>query len=231
MKSRSHLLMLSAVVLAHRGWAETTTAEKGEEVTYGLDVSFPAHYRVSTNYNKNGPSEDASYRAAAGTDEPLQILGNRQELYLNHLNGCRERFSSTGDSYLCDGYEYDRMLMNRRQPQSIINMTEIGFQKVRAPEHLIQLVEEFWKANQLIQTEEHWGIGNSYHNYWKSPTMMVSVDDSGLRGSGAKLKREIWAALSAVMEEWTQQELQPSSLYGVRVYRQGAVMMPQYVTY
>ncbi len=121
------------------------------------------------------------------------------------------------------------MLMNRRQPQSMVNMTEVGFKKVRAPEHLTKLVEDFWQTNHLMQTEENWGTGNSYLNYWETPTRLVSVDDAGLRGSGAKLKKEIWAALSAVMEEWTQQELQPSSLYGVRVYGEGAIMLPQYV--
>ena len=226
-----HLFLCAALAVPTRGRAETTTPEQRQEVTsvtYGLDVSFPVHHRVSTNYDVV-PFENNA--VPPETDEPLQVLGNRQEMYLNHLNGCREKFSSTGDSHACDSYEYDRMLMNRRQPQSMINMTEIGFQKVRAPEHLIILVEKFWQANHVIQTEENWGMGNSYYNYWEIPTTMVSVDDSGLRGSGAKLKREIWAALSAVMEEWTQQELQPSSLYGVRVYGEGAVILPQYVTW
>jgi hypothetical protein len=48
----------------------------------------------------------------------------------------------------------------------------------------------------------------------------------GLRGSGAKLKEHIWAAASATMEEWTNQELQPCSLYGIRVYKEGAIMLP-----
>ena len=205
--------------------------EESTTATYGLDVSFPIHHRVSTNYG--GLSEENKDETSFGrrSEEPLQILGNRQAKYLDHLNGCREKFSLIGESQSCDVYEYERLLMNRRQPQSMINMTEIGFQKVRAPEHLVQLVEAFWKANHHIQTDEDWGIGNSYQNYWESPTTMVSVDDTGLRGSGGKLKREIWSAVSAVMEEWTQQELQPSSLYGVRVYSKGAIMMPQYVPF
>jgi hypothetical protein len=44
--------------------------------------------------------------------------------------------------------------------------------------------------------------------------------------SGAELKEQIWAAASATLEEWTRQELQPVSMYGIRVYGQGAVMMP-----
>lgn len=108
-------------------------------------------------------------------------------------------------------------------------MTEVGFQKVKAPEHLIELVQIFWDTNHRSQKEEVWGKGNSYVNTWDTPTQLVSVDDKGLRGSGHKLKTEIWAALtvSAIMEEWTQQELQPSSLYGVRVYGEGSIVMPQ----
>lgn len=63
-------------------------------------------------------------------------------------------------------------------------------------------------------------------NHWESPTFLISVDDKGLRGSGPELKEQIWAAASATLEEWTSQELQPVSMYGIRVYGEGAVMMP-----
>jgi hypothetical protein len=166
-------------------------------------------------------------------DKPLQILGNRQSAYLDHLNGCRDEAGEY--PHLCDQFEYERLLMNKRQPQSMINMTEVGFKKVRAPPQLMELVTKFWIDNHREDASNHlvnenWGPGNSYFNFWDNPTKFVSVDDQGLRGSGAKLKQAIWASLSAVMEEWTQQELQPSSLYGIRVYNEGSVMLPQYVS-
>lgn len=55
---------------------------------------------------------------------------------------------------------------------------------------------------------------------------MVSVDERGLRGSGGRLKEHISAAASAVLEEWTKVELQPSSLYGIRIYHEGTIMLP-----
>ena len=55
---------------------------------------------------------------------------------------------------------------------------------------------------------------------------MISVDDQGLRGSGPELKRQIWEASAATLEEWTEQELQPCSLYGIRVYGEGSIMLP-----
>lgn len=63
-------------------------------------------------------------------------------------------------------------------------------------------------------------------NHWEAPTFLISVDDKGLRGSGPELKEQIWAAASATLEEWTSQELQPVSMYGIRVYGEGTVMMP-----
>lgn len=73
---------------------------------------------------------------------------------------------------------------------------------------------------------------------------MVSVEDSGLRGGGYTLKQKIWDAAREVrlrpkMEshlltnfhlktigEWTGQELTQCSLYGVRVYKEGAILAP-----
>lgn len=196
--------------------------------SYGIDVSFPIHNSVSTNYPCLQHNQDSSllvpekYRG-----KPLQVLGDRQSIYLEHLNGCRSAAGEYPQS--CDRFEYDRLLMNRRQPQSMVNLTQVGFKKVRAPAHLTELATKFWRDNHQAHqtTHENWGAGNSYFNYWDNPTKFVSVDDTGLRGSGIKLKQEIWASLSAVMEEWTQQELQPSSLYGIRIYNEGAIMLPQ----
>jgi prolyl 4-hydroxylase len=132
----------------------------------------------------------------------------------------------TLDSYRCDEFEYDRMIMNRRQPQSMVNLTLVGFQKIRAPPPLKALIDDFWQTNKKLDKKENWGVGNAYINHWDSPTTLVSVDDIGLRGSGVSLKRNIWEATSAIMEEWTQQELQPCSLYGIRVYHNNSMMMP-----
>ena len=204
--------------------------DTSSSVSYGLDVSFPILNRVSTNYpHLEHNQKNFSFSTPRKYENmPLQILGDRQEVYLDHLDGCREYYSETGEGYLCDTYEYDRMLMNKRQPQSMINLTETGFKKIRAPEHLRDLIEDFWNKNKDKKDlqQEAWGAGNSYVNHWNQPTTLVSVDDTGLRGSGQNLKRHIWSAASATLEEWTQQELQPCSLYGIRVYHEGAIMLP-----
>lgn len=197
-----------------------------EDVSYGIDVSNPIHYRVSTNYahlpHNTDPENHEEPTQFQGM--PLQPLGDRQQVYSNHLDGCR-KFYAPDDSYRCDIFEYDRLTMNLRQPQSMVNLTESGWKLLKAPTHVKELIQEFWEKNSAKSSPEIWGKGNVYVNTWDRPTTLVSVDDKGLRGSGARLKEELWAASTAVVEEWTQQELQPCSLYGIRVYHEGAVML------
>jgi prolyl 4-hydroxylase len=68
--------------------------------------------------------------------------------------------------------------------------------------------------------------GNTYTNHWESPTYMVSVEDSRLRGGGSSLKQEVWDAAQDTLQEWTGEELTQCSLYGIRVYEDGAVLAP-----
>ena len=53
---------------------------------------------------------------------------------------------------------------------------------------------------------------------------MVSVEDTSLRGGGHRLKGAIWDAAKDTIQEWTDQELTQCSLYGIRVYTEGAVL-------
>jgi hypothetical protein len=53
---------------------------------------------------------------------------------------------------------------------------------------------------------------------------MVSVEDRSLRGGGSKLKQKLWDAARSVLEEWTGEELEQCSLYGIRVYTEGAML-------
>jgi hypothetical protein len=171
----------------------------GTTTTYGLDVSFPIHRPVSTRYPWLTERELAdNNRSYDGM--PVQPLGNRQEAYLKHLMGCREYYAASNNSEMCDSFEYHRMLMNQRQPMSMKNYTDTGFLKTKAPEKVIQLINQFWQQNYYKGKPEVWQAGSIYNNHWETPTYLVSVDDAGLRGSGAQLKTQIWSAASALME-------------------------------
>ena len=116
--------------------------------------------------------------------------------------------------------------MSLRQPQSMLNYTDTGFKKIRAPERLRKLLTDYWETNKDKKKQEVWSAGNTYTNHWHSPTYMVSVEDSTLRGGGRNLKNNIWDAAKSTIEEWTGMELVPTSLYGIRVYTEGAILSP-----
>ena len=100
----------------------------------------------------------------------------------------------------------------------------MGFKKLRAPPELWNLIEDFWKKNKDNRKLEQWGTGNTYTNNWASPTYMVSVEDTGLRGGGSKLKQAIWDEAAETVAIWTESLLTQCSLYGIRIYTAGAVL-------
>ena len=88
----------------------------------------------------------------------------------------------------------------------------------------MKLLSDFYEENHLKANKENWFTGNTYTNNWEAPTTMVSVEDRTLRGGGGLLKQKIWDAAKSTLQEWTGEELTPCSLYGIRVYPDGAVL-------
>mmetsp|Transcript_18770 Transcript_18770/g.27819 ORF Transcript_18770/g.27819 Transcript_18770/m.27819 type:complete len:514 (-) Transcript_18770:428-1969(-) len=194
------------------------------DVEYGVDVSFPIHNaRVSENYPWLEHNTDLSKPIPKEHHgRPIQPLGNRQQFYEDFMQGCREYYGKKGGA--CDATEQDRVLMSLRQPQSMVNYTDTGFKKIRAPPELMTLLTDFWEKNLDKEQKENWFTGNTYTNSWSSPTGMVSVENSGLRGGGGMLKQKLWDEAKSTLQEWTGEELTPCSLYGIRVYKEGAVL-------
>lgn len=106
------------------------------------------------------------------------------------------------------------------------NYTDIGFLKTRAPKQVIELATKFWEQNHLNMEPESWPVGNTYINNWVSPTYMLKIEDRRLRGGGFDFRERLWAAARESIEDWTGEDLSPTSLYGIRVYREGAVLLP-----
>jgi hypothetical protein len=84
------------------------------------------------------------------------------------------------------------------------------------------MLSDYWKKNYDKREAENWPKGNTYVNHWKSPTYMVNVESGTLRGGGQNMKRKIWDGVKPILEEWTGMELEPSSMYGIRMYTEGA---------
>ncbi|CAB9496825.1 Ankyrin Repeat [Seminavis robusta] len=182
-------------------------------IDYGTDVSYPMHYGVLTDL----PTE-------------RDLLGTRtekQQLYQENLEGCFEFYGQEEGKASCMYYEQARLDMNLRQPQSMVNYTKNGFVKIRAPEQVWNMVQEFWQQNQHnLELEEEWPTGNIFVNHWKSPVNFVAIDDPTLPGGGNIIKTAIWNAARDTLEQWTGYTMADCSLYGVRIYHENAILAP-----
>ena len=110
--------------------------------------------------------------------------------------------------------------------QPFKNYTDIGFKKIKAPDVLMRMLTDFYETSSELATPEKWNNGNTYTNHWKAPTYMLSVEDTSIPKGGINLKNRIWAAARNTLEEWTGETLTPSSLYGIRIYKEGAILAP-----
>jgi prolyl 4-hydroxylase len=194
----STLLVIALILAANIG---TTTAV----VQYGVDCSFPIHYESHWSCG--------------------DLLGNRTQFYHDFMEGCRA-YHGKKQAHRCDGTEQDRLEMSLRQPQSMVNYTSTGYKKMRAPKLLYDMLLKHWDTNKHAKTQEVWFLGNTYTNHWESPTYMVGVEDTKLRGSGSTLKQRLWDAVKETIEEWTGMEQKPTSMYGIREYTSNAVLSP-----
>jgi hypothetical protein len=159
---------------------------------------------------------------------PIQPLGNVQARYDDYISGCIDFYNKhdipKGDR--CIRNERDRIEMTLRQPQSVYNYTKTGYTKIRAPDHVFKLIRDFWDKNRGKETPETWHPANIYTNHWKAPTYMLSVENAELDGAGYVLKQHIWNAARDTIEEWTGYKQAECSLYGIRIYRDGAMLAP-----
>lgn len=226
------LLLAACCSLAHFpvGRASVATDDTDYKYRYGVDISFPMHHeRVSINYpwlehnvNSDIPTPPEY------TDMPIQPLGNVQERYDDYMQGCVDYYNQyenpRGDR--CWDNEIERIHMTSRQPQSVYNYTQLGYKKMRAPDHVFQLLKDFWDKNKGMEAKEKWPIANIYTNHWKNATKLLSVEDPSLNGGGFVLKQHIWNAARDTIEEWTGYRQAESSLYGIRVYQKGAMLAP-----
>mmetsp|Transcript_20580 Transcript_20580/g.23857 ORF Transcript_20580/g.23857 Transcript_20580/m.23857 type:complete len:473 (-) Transcript_20580:131-1549(-) len=201
--------------------------EQEEPVDYGVDLSFPIHHgSVSTNYAwlPHNIDPETGTTPEQYKDMPIQYLGDRQKKYDEFIQGCLDFYPKNKRS--CLQTEQDRVEMSKRQPASMQNYTDIGFKKIRVPDKLWSLLSDFCEKNKDKKSFEVWNKGNTYVNHWAAPTFMVSVENSSLRGGGSNLKQDIWDAARDTLEDWTGEELTQCSLYGIRVYTEGAVLAP-----
>jgi hypothetical protein len=175
--------------------------------TYGTDrASFPTHHASISPHSSFYPA--------------------RQQFYDAYLEGCRAFYASSMQHASCDENEASRIEMNRVQPPGMWNYTDMGFRLVKLPRGVVDALVDFWKANRHRSQEEEWFAGNTYTNHWEAPSHMLNVSDDYLEGGGDRLTSAIWEAAQSHLEEWTGQQLAKTSLYGIRMYTDNAVLAP-----
>lgn len=175
----------------------TFVSQVPEDNHYGVDTSFPIHHGIDKN----------------------SVFGQR---YAAYMQGCYDKYSRRE----CDSNDRARMDMNYDQPRSQHNYTDMGFKKIKAPDSVMKPILKFYQQYKGQDVLEKWPRGNIYVNHWESPTTMISFENKNFRG-GFDLKQEIWDAVKPVLEEWTHKKLVPTSLYGIRLYHDGAMLSPR----
>ena len=187
-----------------------------QQSSYGLDVSWPIHHpsvRPRLSLGVGGKQQE---------DDP--DLGDRQSVYDAYVNGCRVHYGAAKGS-ACDTTERDRVRLNKSQPASMQNYTSLGFKKVRAPQMLYDSLLDFWdKHGGTKQVDEVWPSGNTYVNYWENPTSMVSIKDVSLVGGMDVMTHA--SGVLPILESWSSTSLTPTHIYGIRVYKSGAILAP-----
>lgn len=168
-----------------------------------VDASFPMHYNNIKENNVN----------------PLGWL-NRLSKYQEFIAGCRNYYRSENNEDLasrCSSNEDERIKMNLKQPKEMQNYTNAGFAKVSAPPEVTKLLQDFWKSGKG-RIEEKWSHAATYVNHWEVGTAMMAVS--------ADMESAISDFVRPVLEAWTGQSLVLTSVYGVRVYGEGAILAP-----
>jgi prolyl 4-hydroxylase len=196
---------------------------------YGYDTSFPMLSKnVTTNYPWLPHNVDPANNPTPTEYEhtPIQPLGDRQKFYEDYIQGCRDYWKDHEDPNLCDDFEEERINHNLDQPKCMVNYTDVGYKKIRAPEHVMKLLLDFWEANKYHEVDENFPAGSIFVNYWASDSKFVNVEDDDYEGGGEHLVDELWESSVDAISEWTGQKLMPSSLYGIRVYAENSVLAP-----
>lgn len=81
----------------------------------------------------------------------------------------------------------------------------------------------FYEKNINSLRFEQWPRAYTYVNTWNSPSYLLDLADNNLEGA-SDLLENVWSRTGPILEEWMGQPLLRTSLYGIRVYKRGAVL-------
>lgn len=144
---------------------------------------------VSVSFHQVGGSNivpnDVYYTAfdsaswAVTSNELSSMLGpDKQVLYDSFIDGCNfaifkgnQTDMEVNNGRECASQDKYRQRMNKDQPTSVYNFTKKGYQKIKAPASVMDVILEFWNKNREKAIIE-WKDINVYHNNWESPVRL-----------------------------------------------------------
>lgn len=197
MKSYNNLIFFLIFVQLNSLINVKATFQTKEDLSeYGLDVSYPIQHYID------------------GKISPFF-----KKRYESLMEGCYKEYSKRE----CDATERARLEMSLSQPKLHHNYTKLGFKKIKTPKDAWEPLIQFYEKHNDKEHLESWPRAYTYVNTWESPSYMVSFEDSAFR-EGQEVKKLIWDACKPVLEEWTGKKVEPTSLYGIRVYHDKAIL-------
>jgi len=109
-------------------------------------------------------------------------------------------------------------MFGREINEYIPNYTRTGFQKSRLPDALYQKILQFYRDNTGSQSDEF--VDGGY---------IVSAGDQAQASSTLvdltpALREEIHDVMKPLLEAWSGQQLEPTYVYGIRIYQNNAVL-------
>lgn len=173
----------------------------------GVDGSWPMH-----RFGNLHPSVDER--------------GRRSRRYVQFMQGCALHYSDDE----CQNSDSERMSMIRKQPPLMQNYTSAGYAKVAAPPSVVAALQDFFNEHFDRHVAENWPPGNIHINHWFSPTGLLPL--AGLEHDATQpaltipQRETMVAELQPILEAWCKMPLLPTSLYGIRLYRRGAILAP-----
>lgn len=115
---------------------------------------------------------------------------------------------------------------NQEQPmfikernEFVPNYTKIGFKKTKIPSDLFAKILKFYRENGNL-TEDEIIPGDFFYTKEKGKQSSVLIDLS------PELRTEIHETMQPLLEKWCGQRLDPTFVYGIRVYKDKAILTP-----
>jgi len=111
-------------------------------------------------------------------------------------------------------------MLTKEANEFIPNYTVTGFEKSRLPSPLFEKIQKFYHENKNVQHDEHVQGNFIFNAESRKPSSSTLVELSDA------LRQEIHDTLKPLMEAWCGKTLEPTFVYGIRIYKDKAVLKP-----